>query len=207
MKKISTRIILSVVIVILGAFLLIMPTKENNPYKLDARELLQEMKTESNMMSVDDLASYLINQDPSIRIIDVRDTSEYKEFTLPGAFNIPLDSVNTENASAYLDQDIVYNVFISNGTMRASEAWMICRSKGYENIYILKGGLNEWFNLIINPQPPKNTEDTEAVATYQRRLGAKQYFTGSKVDSKPVTAPVNIPINNNDKKSVEGGCG
>ncbi|HBS85786.1 MAG: hypothetical protein A2W91_13205 [Bacteroidetes bacterium GWF2_38_335] len=205
--KAKARIILSAVILVFGALLAIIPAKTNNPYAPDAREILQEMKTESNMISVDDLSSYLINKDSSVFIVDVRTPKEYAEFTLPGAYNIPVDSVTSETWSGFLNQKIKKVIFFSNGTQKASESWMLCRSIGYKNNYILKGGLNEWFHLIINPTPPKSTQDRTAMAIYRKRLGAKQFFTGAKVEAKTNSAGPVAPINSGKKKTVGGGCG
>ena len=44
------------------------------------------------------------------------------------------------------------NVFYSNGSVYANEAWMITRQLGYENNFVLEGGLNYWFGNILSPR-------------------------------------------------------
>ena len=44
------------------------------------------------------------------------------------------------------------NIFYSNGTITANEAWMVTRQLGYKNNFVLEGGLNYWFDAILNPQ-------------------------------------------------------
>ena len=66
------------------------------------------------------------------------------------------------------------NVFYSNGTLAANEAWMITRQLGYTNNFVLEGGLNYWFDAILNPQMPASTSPDEDFAKYDFRKSAGQ---------------------------------
>ena len=59
--------------------------------------------------------------------------------------------------------------FYSNGSLEAIEAWMITRQLGYQNNYVLKGGLNYFGDLILNPQQPPTTSPDEELAKYDLR--------------------------------------
>ena len=65
-----------------------------------------ETEKGANIISPDDLAQWLVEQDPSIRLIDVRNPSEYQSYHLPEALNIPLDAILAEEYEVYFDQDI-----------------------------------------------------------------------------------------------------
>jgi sulfur-carrier protein adenylyltransferase/sulfurtransferase len=200
--------ILAVIVILAGISIAFLPER-NNVVQLDAEEIMFEMKTESNMESVDNLAKMLIEKDPALLIIDVRTAEEFAEFSLPGSMNIPLDQILNPDWKDLLEDfaGVYHKVFVSNGTSRAAEAWMICRRQGFKNNYILKGGINEWFSLIIHPDKPKSTEDTKAMADYERRLGFKQFFTGGKASAGSTDNSAAPTINIKKKKGPSGGCG
>jgi rhodanese-related sulfurtransferase len=191
--------------VFLGFVAAILPQRKNSSAELDAQQLLNELQLETYVITADELARMIINNDPSFQLIDLRSAEEVKKFSLPGALNIPFDSLMDEKWVPYIDQVARKNVFYCNGTTLASQAWMLTRQKGYKHNYILKGGLNNWFDTIINPKEPSRTEGEEAFAIYQRRLGAKQYFTGQGAVSSNVKK-VRKPVPRKKKKMVQGGC-
>ena len=181
---------------------------------LKAKYLLYELNRKGRYVTTDELAKALMIKDPSILLIDVRDKEEYDKYTLDGAINIPVDSILNEKYLGYLDQDIYKTILFSNGTSAADEAWMIMKSNGYEGNYVLRGGLNEWFNTIIDPKKPDVTAGLKDREVYEFRRGASLFFTGvspngiggvAKPKAKPKAAAV--PVVKRKKKEVSGGCG
>ena len=73
-------------------------------------------------------------------------------FIFQEPLNIPLSSLLDDQWKDYLHQDLRYNVFYSNGTVNANQAWMLTRQLGYQNNYVLQGGLNYWVETIMNPK-------------------------------------------------------
>ncbi len=202
----NTRVILTIVFISFGLIAAILPERDNSSQELDARQLLHEIQVENYMISVDEIADILINNDPEYQLIDVRSEEEFKKYTLPGAINIPFEKLFNEESLAYIDQMSRKNVFFSNGTTLASEAWMLAEQKGFQNNYILRGGLNEWYNTILNPKEPFSTDDDEAFARYQARLGARQFFTGAGAAHSTAKKKARAPIKRKKKKMVAGGC-
>jgi hypothetical protein len=49
---------------------------------------------------------------------------------------------------------------------------MITRQLGYTNNFVLEGGLNYWFDNILNPQKPSSTSPDEEFAKYDFRKSA-----------------------------------
>jgi hypothetical protein len=101
------------------------------------------------------------------------------------------------------------NIFYSNGTITANEAWMITRQLGYKNNYVLEGGLNYWFEVIINPLKPVSTSPNEEFSKYDFRKGASSALGGGAIIQK-TTTPVNAPKpaiqGMPKKKKAAGGC-
>lgn len=198
--------IVSIVLVCLGLVAAILPQKQNSSMELDAKQLLSEILLETYVISVDEMANAIINNDPEYQLIDVRSKEAYEKLSLPGAMNIPFDSLFSEEWAPYIDQVARKNVFFSNGTTLASEAWMLTRQKGMQNNYILRGGLNNWYTTIIEPSEPSSTQGENAIFDYQARLGAKQFFTGAGIDNSANKAKAKKPVPRRKKKMVAGGC-
>lgn len=203
----KARFILSIVLVCLGLIAAVLPQKQNSSMELDAKQLLNEIQLETYIISIDEMANAMINNDPEYQLIDVRSKEEYEKFSLPGAMNIPFDNLFDDEWAPYIDQVARKNVFYCNGTTQASEAWVLTRQKGFQNNYILRGGLNNWFATIIEPDEPLSTNDEDAIFQYQARLGAKQFFTGAgAADNSSNKKKAKKPVPRRKKKMVAGGC-
>jgi len=200
----KSREIFSIIVVALGLVAAILPGKKNDSVRLTEKELLQEMLLETNYISVDELASLLINGDPSIQLIDVRTADKFKD-PLPRAINIPVDSIFSENWAYLFDQDMVKNIIYSENDRQATQTWMIMRQLGYRNNYLLKGGLTAWKKSILDPQYPPMTASKDEFDLYEKRMASRQFFTGAKALPKVNFKPM-IPIKGRKKKKVEGGC-
>lgn len=201
------RVILSVSIISIGLVAAILPQKQNSSIQLNAQQLLYEVQLRDHMISVDEMADAIINNDPYYQLIDLRSPAEFNAYSLPGAVNIPFEKLFDAEWAPYIDQVARKNVFYSNGSTLSGEAWMLTRQKGIKNNYILEGGLNNWIATILNPTAPDPTAGDEAIRSYQARLGARQYFSGesSTAASSASNAPKK-PVPAKKKTKVAGGC-
>ena len=201
----NVRFFLSIIIISLGFIAAMIPSKQTSSVRLNADQLLREMKLETYVISVDELADRMINQDPSFQLIDVRSKEEFEKYHLPGALNIPLEKLLDDEWLPYVDQIARDNIFYSTGTTYSSEAWILVKQLGYQNNYVLRGGLNEWFGTLINPKEPATGAPSEERDLYQSRMAAKQYFTGAKA-SAPDKKAIKSPVPRRKKQRVQGGC-
>ncbi|MFA5815412.1 MAG: rhodanese-like domain-containing protein [Bacteroidales bacterium] len=207
----KARVILSISIVGLGLIIAAVPQNTTHPYKLTADQLLEEVKGRQQFFSPDELADKLINKDPSIQLIDVRDQDEFEKFSLPGAINIPLSDLLNEQYTDVLNQDVKMNILYSNGSIEANEAWMITRQLGYNNLFVLEGGLNYWVETIMNPQKPASTAPNEELARYDFRQAAGSALGGG--GAVQLAAPADQGAGAKPgltkkpgKKKASGGC-
>jgi rhodanese-related sulfurtransferase len=204
------RTVLALFIIPMGLIIAAIPQNITQPYKLTAEELLSEVNTRTQYITPDVVADMIIKKDPSLNLIDVRSQDEYEKFSLPGAINIPSADLLSENYTDILNQDIKMNVFYSNGTLTANEVWMVLRQLGYENNYVLEGGLNYWFEAILNPQKPASTSSDEEFARYDFRKSAGMALGGGGViqstanqgNTSVKPAVKSVP----KKKKAAGGC-
>ncbi|MBT3180404.1 MAG: rhodanese-like domain-containing protein [Candidatus Marinimicrobia bacterium] len=203
------RLLLSAVYFGLGIIIAFVPENTTKPFRLTAEQMLNEVKYRSEMVSSDELADWMVNQDPSIQLIDIRTPKEFDQFHLENALNIPLSQILDEEWIDFLDQGIKMNILYSNGTTLAHEAWMISRQLGYENNYVLQGGLNYWTETILNPSAPSPYSADDEIAKYEFRKGASQYFGGemkSTNESKKTKTDKPIIKRRKKKKAPQGGC-
>lgn len=206
----KTRVILTIVFIGLGLILAAIPQNTTLKYKLTADEMLVEANNSVMYYSPDEVADLIIQKDPTIQLIDVRTPDEFEKFSLPNAINIPLTELFSDEYRDYLDQDIYYNIFYSNGTTHSLKAWMIARQLGWANNYVMQGGLNYWAETIMNPQAPASTNANDEIAKYEFRKGAQQALGGGNVVSSEASTTdkaAKPPVKRKPKKKrAQGGC-
>lgn len=78
-------------------------------------------------------------------IIDVRPEADYNLFHIINAKSIPLEMLPTylPELTSATDPNIV-NFVVSNDDALSTQAWKYLVAESVPNVYILKGGLNEW---------------------------------------------------------------
>jgi len=206
----NVRLKLAAIFIPLGLIIAAVPENTTKAYKLTAEELLEEARGGAQFMSTDEIADMVIQKDPSFQLIDVRAQNDFEKYHLPNAINIPLTDILSEDWADILDQDVKMNVFYSNGTMKANEAWMITRQLGFENNYVMQGGLNYWVETILNPTAPASTSPDEEIARYDFRKGAGMALGGGGAvtnnKSTKKDSPKPVIKRKKKKKRAAGGC-
>ncbi len=199
------------ILIPLGLVLAAVPENRVKPTKLSAADLLAEVAERRQFISPETVSDMIIKKDPSLMLIDVRSREEFEKFSLPGAINIPFPELLSEEYTGILNQDIRMNVFYSNGSLLANEAWMITRQLGYNNNYVLEGGLNYWFEAIMKPEKPSSVSSDEEFLKYDLRKGAGMALgSGTEIQTQegnkqvPVLKPAIQPVAR--KKKAAGGC-
>jgi rhodanese-related sulfurtransferase len=206
----NPRVILAIATLVLGLIIAAVPADTTRPYKLTAEQLLEEVNMRTQYIAPETVADMMVKKDPSMRLLDVRGKDEFDKYHLPDAINIPLTDLLSEEYADILDQDVKMNVFYSNGSLHANEAWLITRQLGYQNNYVLEGGLNYWFEAIMNPQKPASTSPDEEFARYDFRRSASQALGGGGIvtqsDESNTASAKPVIIVKPKKKKVAGGC-
>lgn len=206
----NPRIILAAFLIPMGLIIAMVPADKTRQFKLTPDELLVEVNTRTQYVAPELVADMVIQKDPSLQLIDVRSQAEFEKYSLPGAINIPLSDLLSDEYADMLNQDVKMNILFSNGTLAANEAWMITRQLGYSNNFVLEGGLNYWFEAILNPQKPTTTSADEEFARYDFRVSASQALGGGGIiqaapeqasaGARPAVKPAA------KKKKAAGGC-
>jgi rhodanese-related sulfurtransferase len=200
--------------IFIGLALVLVSLEERHASKqLKPEQLLLEINNEDRYISTDDVARSIISDNEFMQLIDVRSPEEFNEFHLKGAINIPLERILDKNKKGkyeykdVFDQDIKTNVLYSNGTVYASQTWVILRRMRYKNNYIMKGGLNRWIETVIQPTKPPVTATDNEMALYHFRKAASMYFGGGAVAAPSKdNAPTPIIKKRSGQQEEEGGC-
>jgi rhodanese-related sulfurtransferase len=152
-----------------------------SPYRetLDVQQLASEVTREEDHVTAIELATWIKDRKPGLRVLDLRSESEFDEYHVPGAENVTLDALLTTNRYASTDT----LVLISDGGAHAAQGWVFLRALGYRHVYFLRGGLGEWLDEVMNPAKstaltryfggtPRSATDTQTNSvTNMRRRG------------------------------------
>jgi 3-mercaptopyruvate sulfurtransferase SseA len=197
-------IFLAVLLIVMAAGILILPPKQNLSQS-NPEDLMLDVMQPTRYFSTDQVAQLIIENDPTLQLVDVRSVNEFNAFSLPGSINIPVDSLLSEYSSEYLSENGKIFVFYDNDDILSDQVWVLAKRLGHENIYVLTGGLNRWINTIIRPQEPDETASSDEFDLFTFRKGASMYFTGAKIEQADVKTEVKM---SRKKKSggAEGGC-
>ncbi|MFF4585039.1 rhodanese-like domain-containing protein [Streptomyces sp. NPDC001388] len=85
----------------------------------------------------------LIKDGRGPRLLDVRTPGEFRTVHIPGAYNVPLDTLREHRAEllAHLDEDVV---LVCRSGARAAQAEQALAEAGLPNLRVLDGGMMAW---------------------------------------------------------------
>ncbi len=87
-------------------------------------------------------AAAIMEEESSYIILDVRTAQEYSEKHIPGAINIPNETIGTEDIPELPDKEQLILVYCRSGN-RSKQASEKLVKLGYTNI-VEFGGINDW---------------------------------------------------------------
>ena len=187
-------------IVLLGLVLAVLPERETRLLAKASDESFQR-EHPVKLMTADELAFRILDRDPSLQSIDVRDASEFLKMSLPGAVNIPVESMFGKEWQDVLVQSRKKKVFFANNEDDAVKAATLAKVLGYENVRVLQGGLAEFTQTILDAQLPLHELTRGEEDTYKFRLkAAPQLATLIQERDQPKRVEVRV-------KKIQGGCG
>ncbi len=103
--------------------------------------------TDTQTRSVDapTLAERLTSENAP-RVLDVRTPAEFETSHIPGAYNVPLDTLkeHKDELRRHLDQDVV---LVCRAGGRATQAEEAMAGAGLPGLQVLEGGMNAWESI------------------------------------------------------------
>ena len=113
------------------------------------RALASEIEHETDHVTALELAQWIRERRPGLRVLDVRTDSEFNAYHVPTAEHIPLSSLS---ATRFQPNETL--VLYSEGGAHAAQGWVLLRTVGVHNVYFLRGGILDWIEDVMNPAAP-----------------------------------------------------
>lgn len=200
----NARQILTTILFLLGLILAFLPLSGNYSFHGKPGKLLVETLDENTYCTPDQVARFVVTEDSTVQLIDLRTADEFGNFSIPGAINIPYNSMLSQNLESYLDRD-VKNIFYSNGDYLANYALVIARGLGFKNNMVMKGGMNEWYRTVMNSEFTGERISARENALYETRRKARNMFT--ELNSLPDSLKIKYRESKEiERKKLDGGC-
>lgn len=158
---------------VLGALAVFGDPTGGGAVTLHPQELAALVQKEVDHVSVHDLAGWIIQGKSDYRLIDLRDAGAYSAYHIPPAENLAITDLPGDTL-ARNEKIVLY----SEGGIHSAQAWFLLKAQGFEGVYILRGGLDEWNDRILYPTLPANaTPQQRAAFEKDRQLSA--FFGGT----------------------------
>lgn len=163
-----------------------------NPYNratatIDTAELAEIVQREVDHVSPEQLADWIIQGTTDYRLIDLRTDAEYGQYHIPGAENVGITGL-ADHGLLRNEKIILY----SEGGIHSAQAWFLLRAKGYEGVYILRGGLEQWKDSVLFPSLPASASPAQRV-TFAKMAEVSKFFGGQPQGGGAAPGPAVAP--------------
>ena len=139
---------------------------------IDVDGLARVIASGDDHVTASELAGWIRDRKPKLRVIDVRGPDAFADYSIPTAENIPIDRL--ARAAFSKDQTIV---LYSEGGAHAGQAWVLLRALGLTNVFFIAGGMVDWHEEIMAPELPADASEEERRA-FETRAELSRYFGG-----------------------------
>lgn len=199
------RIKISVLLIGLGVLLAFIPYNSSETFRLKPDELLEKSLSDTIYFSADQVARFVNSEDTTVQLIDLRSKKEYLECNIPGSVNIPFEDFLNPDWQGYLNSKEIKTILYANGDQTANMAWTIAAGLGYENVYVMRGGLNDWFETVMLTRFEGDKITPHENIVFENRFKARRLFT--QINSLPDSAKTQFLAAKRLKEAqLDGGC-
>ena len=201
----NTRVKFSVGLLGLGLILALLPHSGTMSFTVNPKKLLSEVLDNSTYFTVDQVAKFMVYEDSSVQIIDLRTPEEFRTLNIPGSINVPYSKLLDNDPGSFLNNGKARNIFYSNGDFDSNFAIAIERGLNFNNTYVMKGGLNKWFNTVMNSNFTGERISARENALFETRTRARKMF--NEMNSMPDSLKMKfIRSKHIAAKKLDGGC-
>jgi rhodanese-related sulfurtransferase len=140
-------------------------------------DVAQAAARQTDRVSVEELASWIIEGRQDFELIDVRSAPDFASGHIGEARHVPVAAIVSDETLASLPTDRKVVVY-SNGSENGAKAATLLRVAGFD-AHVVTGGYNAWNRRILNPDIPAAEFDGESLESIQQRAYAC-YFVGDR---------------------------
>jgi rhodanese-related sulfurtransferase len=195
----------SALLILLSLILALLPLSANRSFSDKPGKLVAEILGEEVSFSVDEVAEFIVREDPSVRLIDLRPADEYRKEAIPGAVNLSWSGFLESDPDTWLSNRAIRTIFYSSGDLEADYALVYARGMGYDNSFTMKGGLAEWNRTVIGTKFSGERITARENALFETRRRAGEMFT--EFSSLPDSLKTRfLESRKLSAKKLDGGC-
>ena len=195
----------SVGLLCMGMILALLPLSGSRSFTVKPQILLSEVLDDNTYLTVDQVAKFIVSEDSSVQIIDLRTPEEFRTVNIPGSINIPYSKLLDNDPGSILNNGKTISIFYSNGDFNSNYSLVISKGLNLKNTFVMKGGLNEWFKTVMNGNFSGERISARENALFEARTRAKKMFT--EMNSLPDSLKLRFKQSKLlAAKKLDGGC-
>jgi len=195
----------SVLLLSLSLILALLPLTANRSFTAKPEKLLSDVLNEDVSFTVDQVAEFIVREDKTIQLIDLRSPEEFRKEAIPGAVNIPYPEYIKKDPETWLGNKKVRNIFYTTDDTEADYALVYARGLGYDNSYIMQGGITKWITTVIETKFTGDRITARENALFETRRRAGEMFT--ELNSLPDSLKTKfLESRKFSAKKLDGGC-
>jgi rhodanese-related sulfurtransferase len=140
-------LILGGIVIILSIIFGVATLKVTGKYRFNrsATEMLTRVNTQSQYLDMSEAQELLDND--TVVFIDIRTPKEFVGFHIENALNIPFDRLLDDEYIDILEKDQMKILYGTN-SVGSNAAWMVLTQYGYDKLYVLDGGVQDWITQV-----------------------------------------------------------
>jgi rhodanese-related sulfurtransferase len=168
---------LTAILLGMGLMLALIPLSSNRSFIVSPTKVLETVLDQNSYVTPDQVARLIVSEDNTVQVIDVRTPEEFRSSNIPGSVNVPYKEFLEKDPEMILNTGKTKYIFYSNGDLYSNYALVVARGLKYNNTFVMKGGLNEWFNTVMNSNFTGERLSARENALFETRLRASKMFT------------------------------
>lgn len=195
----------SVLLLLLSLILALLPLSANRSFTAKPGKLLSDVLNKDASFTVDQVAEFITREDNTVQLIDLRSPEEFRKQAIPGAVNIPYPEFVAKDPEIWLGNKNIRNIFYSAGDIESDYALVYARGLGYDNSYVMAGGMREWIRTIMETKFTGDRITARENALFETRRRAGEMFT--ELNSLPDSLKMKfLESKKFSAKKLDGGC-
>jgi len=190
---------------LLSLILAFLPLTANRSFTVKPDVLITGVLDEATAFTVDQVADFIVREDTGFLLIDLRSADEYRKQAIPGAVNVPYSEFIRSDPEKWLGNRQIRTIFYSAGDLESDYALVYARGLGYENSYVMDGGLTEWITTVIKTKFTGERITARENALFETRRRAGELFT--ELNSLPDSLKMKyLESKKFSARKLDGGC-
>lgn len=196
---------ISALLVLLSLVLAILPLTGNRSFSEKPGVLLSEALDDATSFTADQVADLIVREDTAFQLIDLRPAEEFRKLAIPGAVNVPYSEFIKSDPEKWLGNRNIRAIFYAAEDLESDYAMVYARGLGYDNSFIMEGGLTGWITTVIETKFTGERITARENALFETRRRAGEMFT--ELNSLPDSLKVKyLESRKFSAKKLDGGC-